>query len=367
MAEDTLTTDRSDAQLPGILVGVGVLRAITLMWATAVVIVDAGSGVLTRPRTAFTILGVMGLWTGFTLIAAWLAPKTLTRPVVIALDLLLAALVIAADGHLYDDVHPQSFGSAWPVAAIISTGVILGWAWGLGAGATLGAVNLGAAVALDRAEGRLLALSGTIVLFAATGAVAGFVAQRLRAAESQVADARAREEVARTLHDGVLQTLAVVQRRSDDDALVTMARDQEHDLRDFIAGTEDQPSDLIGALRTVVARSERDHRIRCDLIVIDSASATAAATVEAMVGAVGEAITNAGKHANPDRVTVCVDAPRSGGVQVTVKDDGGGVDVESFREGTGWSKSIRGRLAEVDGTAELSSTEDGTEVTLWAP
>jgi hypothetical protein len=92
-----------------------------------------------------------------------------------------------------------------------------------------------------------LSLVTTTVLYLFAGAVAGYAMQLLRraevritSAERQLADARAREEVARTLHDGVLQTLAVVERRTDDQQLAALARDQERELRAYLSGTSDQ-------------------------------------------------------------------------------------------------------------------------------
>ena len=93
------------------------------------------------------------------------------------------------------------------------------------------------------------------------------------------------------------------------------------------------------------------------------------ACVEALTGAVGEALTNAGKHGRASRVTVFTEPDDAGaGVVCSVHDDGRGFDVAQAREGVGLSRSIRGRMEEVGGRVEIDSRPgSGTEVRLWLP
>jgi signal transduction histidine kinase len=122
--------------------------------------------------------------------------------------------------------HPQRLSSAWPLAAVLTAGIAF---------RARGGVMAGVAIGIGRAVGVVLGPGGwtgrdtvsivsTVVLYALAGLVAGFVTSRLREAERRISLAQAREEVARTLHDGVLQTLAVVQRRAQDADVVRLAR-----------------------------------------------------------------------------------------------------------------------------------------------
>jgi len=125
----------------------------------------------------------------------------------------------------------------------------------------LGVARLGATLAngvRDFDGGRVLSLINTGVFYVVAGAIAGYVMLLLRRAEREISAARAREEVARNLHDGVLQTLAIVQRRSTDEDLVRLAREQDRDLRRFLFGKGrlgGEAGDLGTALRAVAAAS----------------------------------------------------------------------------------------------------------------
>ena len=61
----------------------------------------------------------------------------------------------------------------------------------------------------------------------------------------------------------------------------------------------------------------------------------------ALAGAVGEALTNAGKHGAADTVTVFVEPGDDGGLFCAVKDDGTGFDTASTKKGS----ASRGRSA----------------------
>lgn len=316
-------------------------------------------------------------------------PAALLRPGPIVVELVVGAALVLCDGWAYGPDHAfstsQSLGSVWPLAGIMGAGVAIGPLAGTMAGVVVGAARLGAVVANGAtvdSGGRVLSLTNTVVFYALGGAATGYVARLLRRAEHQISAARAREEVARTLHDGVLQTLAVVERRATDPALARLAREQERELREYLFGVAQVGSNLLGAdatvgpgggdlgatLRSAAARFEDAFDGRAQVVVAEDVPPLTVARVAALAGAAGEAMVNAGKHGGAAKVTVYVEPADDGGVFCSVKDDGVGFDLGSTPRGEGLTRSILGRMAEVGGRAEITSRPgSGTEVTLWLP
>jgi signal transduction histidine kinase len=291
----------------------------------------------------------------------------------------IALSLAFADQWVYDaaDIHSQSLGSIWPLAWVLTVGIRFA-----GRGGALAGFSVGVASWLSHllfvpgrwTGDRSLGAWGTIVLYTLGGAVAGFAAHKLREAERQIAVARAREEVARTLHDGVLQTLALVQRRSDDDDLVRLAREQEHELREFLFGSppgarwqrRNRGPDLAATLRQVSAKVERQHGTRAQVVVAGELPSLGPDAVGALAGAVTESLTNAAKHGGAAHATIFLEADDDGGVFCSVKDDGRGFDPAAVVEGIGTSRSIRGRIEEVGGRVEIDGRPGrGAEVRLW--
>ena len=362
-----------DEQATGLLTGVALLRLAVLVWAAVVVAVDLNGATDLHAGLAVATLIVLALWTSLvarqtirrrTATASWLVPA----------DVALAAAVAAMDHLVYDGPHPQTFASSWPLGAVVTAGILRGQVVGGLAGATVGLAGaVGIAVFRDGGmSGQWLSSAGTFVLLVVAGVLSGVVTDALRRAEATAARARAREEFARDLHDGVLQTLAVVQRRSTDAELAALARDQELELRRFI-GDERAPArhtspDLVTALREVAAERERRDGLRCEVVVVDPLDWLDAPAVEALRGAVGEALTNAHRHGGASRAVVCLDQAPDGAAVCTVDDDGSGFDTSSTHEGVGVSRSIRGRIEEVGGIATVASAPGrGCEVELRVP
>lgn len=353
----------------GILTGLAAFRWAAWAWMATVLLLSRRA--LVRPSVAVALVAAALLVTAAATAALRTRPQALTRPGPVAGELALAAAIVAADGWVYGPGHvfstAQTLGVIWPLASVLGAGVA-GGAWiGAGAGLVLGGARL-AAVLLNGvssfSDDQILSLTSTVVLYVVAGAMAGHLTGLLRRAEREVASARAREEVARTLHDGVLQTLAVVERRTDDPGLRRLVRDTERRLRDYI-GSRTKPaawSGLAPALREAAARFEDTFGGRARVVVADDLPDR---DYDLLLGAVGEALTNAGRHGGAREVTVFVE-PSDGGVFCSVKDDGTGFDPSVTEEGTGITGSIRGRIAQAGGRVEIESRPGGpTEVRMW--
>jgi signal transduction histidine kinase len=171
------------------------------------------------------------------------------------------------------------------------------------------------------------------------------------------------------LHDTVLQTLALVEQRaaSTDPTLALAARDADRDLRRFLFGAATKERHTLESrIRSTVERVTAHHDGAVTVNVLDDGCRVSPAAQTALAGAVGEAVTNAIKHAAAAHIVVFVETDDDGQVFASIRDDGTGFDHEHVDLGQGLDGSIRQRMIDVGGRSEITSTPGiGTEVRLW--
>lgn len=357
-----------------LLIAVGVFRWATLAWTVLVVAVDQRNDAFAHPETAVLLVALIALFSVWAAVWLRVAPAVLLTPAAVIVELALGAALVFFDNFAYAAEHSQSLGSAWPLAGIFMAGILWAGRGGFVAGLIIGMARILGELRFTPGwvwhDNKLDAL-GTIVLYALAGTVGGFLTIKLREAEQRISAAKAREEVARELHDGVLQTLAVIQRRSNDPELVSLARDQEHDLRSFLFHQPGAQT-LVLSLREVAARFNRLYGGTAQVVAVSDPEVSSTSR-DAVRGAVTEALNNAGKHGRASSATIFIDtitstSGREETVFCSVKDNGDGFDPETMDEGVGITRSIRGRIEEVGGRVEIDGRRgQGTEVRLWVP
>jgi signal transduction histidine kinase/phage shock protein PspC (stress-responsive transcriptional regulator) len=240
---------------------------------------------------------------------------------------------------------------------------------GLGA-----ALFIAAGLVFLQATGSLSA-ARDVILAALVVAIVGaliFAPWTLRLARSLTVERAARirsqerAELAAHLHDSVLQTLALMQKRADDPREVAaLARAQERELRAWLAGRA--PSDgerrLAAALETAAADVEATYRVPVDVVAVGDADLDARG--EALVAAAREAMVNAAKFGAGSPVAVYAEAD-GGSLQVFVRDRGPGFDPGAVpADRRGLRESVVGRMARNGGRATVTAAPGaGTEVEL---
>lgn len=183
-----------------------------------------------------------------------------------------------------------------------------------------------------------------------------------------------RAALAAHLHDSVLQTLALIQRSADEPRRVqSLARVQERELRAWLygAGTapDGAPRTLAAAVEATVTEVEVRHELTVDAVVVGDLAVDDG--VEALLGAVREALTNVAKHAEVATADLYVEVEDEA-VTAFVRDRGRGFDPAAAGHDDdhrrGLRDSIHGRLARHDGSARVTSAPGrGTEVELRLP
>ena len=360
-----------------LLKGLLAFRWLTVTWAatvfTMVQVSRRGQAdAVTHPAVGYLLIGLAVAFTALVSVAYRRHPDLLLRPPLVLGEIALGTTMLLADGWVHGSPdHPQTLPSIWVVAAVASVAIAGGRRAAVVTGAGMGLARLvGALPFTDDTPRSVYAGVSTMVLLSLSGWVVGYLLRRLAEADRSISAYLAREEVARTLHDGVLQTLAVIQRRSTDTELVTLARSQEHELREFLFGSplteEKAAADLGTGLRAAARRAEQRHGLTVQVVLAPDLPRPPHGAAHRLAGAVGEALTNAAKHGAARGATVYAEPTDDGGLFVSVKDDGTGFDPATLVEGQGLTRSIRGRLAEVGGRVEIDGRPGrGTEVRMY--
>ena len=221
--------------------------------------------------------------------------------------------------------------------------------------------------ALGAARDVLLAVIAVIVVLGVI--FAPWIARLARSLAAERAErirSQERAEMAAHLHDSVLQTLALVQRRAaEPQEVAALARSQERELRAWLAGrpAPGQAARLAAALEGAAAEVEERHGVPVEVVAVGDAPLDSRA--EAVVAAAREAMTNAAKFGGGSTVDVYAESTRER-IEVFVRDRGPGfvpADVPADRRGV--RESIVGRMDRHGGRARITSAPgSGTEVEL---
>jgi signal transduction histidine kinase len=224
----------------------------------------------------------------------------------------------------------------------------------------------------------LLAPVGGILLILA-GSTVALGPWWLRIARDLVAERQARiraeerADMAARVHDSVLQTLALIQRRATEpQQVVQLARMQERELRAWLFDDQAPGSikgegvTLAAGIRQIQQDVEAQHGIEIDAVTVGDCDLDE--DLEAMLAAAREATVNAAKWSGSDTVSLFAEVEPEA-VSLFVRDRGCGFDPEAIPgDRKGLAESVRARMARRGGSAVIrSAAGQGTEVTLTMP
>ncbi|WP_327161562.1 MacS family sensor histidine kinase [Streptomyces zaomyceticus] len=373
-------------------------RVLTMVYA--VLLFAFGTDRYERPGIGVAYLAVMCVWNLATLPKVANAASCTKRFLGVDITVALVGILLTplADAHA-QSIEGPTLPSIWTAGSVLAYAIKGGWRWAGVASSLVAVANV-----VERGHPSRDTLHNVLLVCVASIAI-GYVVEVARASERTLARAleieaatRERERLARDIHDSVLQVLAMVQRRGtalggEAAELGRMAGEQEVALRTLVAGGLTRPSlvsedESEGAVvRVVEVDEDPDDDTPVDLRLLLAPRAGAKVTLSEpgapvlllppsaheLAAAVGAALDNVRVHAGEDAQAWILVEDWPDEVIVTVRDDGPGIPEGRLAQAEGEGRmgvalSIRGRLRDLGGTAELISVPgQGTEVELKVP
>lgn len=355
-----------------------VLRVVLLVNAVALNVVRRGNA--DHQTAMWVVLGVMVAWTGVAL-WAYAVPRR-RRALLLVLDLAIAAAALLVSLPIKGDGMRATIPGFWIMGALLAWSVHWRWRGGLVAAVVLIAADVAVRAELNQTN------YGHLFLIAIGAPIVGYLCESLQRmaaerdlAQREAAAATERARLARAVHDGVLQVLALTQRRGAELGgagvdLARLAGEQEAALRALIRqqdtlsaeAADDATADLAGALEGL------GHRDRPQVAVVTPGIPVLLPThvVSELVAAAGACLDNVATHVGDDAPAWVLLEDLGDQVVVSVRDEGPGIPAGRLETAEadgrlGVSGSIRGRLADLGGTAQLATGSFGTEWELAVP
>lgn len=371
-------------------------RVLTLIYAA--LLAGFGRDKWERPWVAVAFLAFLALWTLVTLPGVANAASCTKRFLGLDLTVALTGILLTPLAD-FDAQHMDgpTLPSIWTAGSVLAFALKGGWRWAAFASTLVAAANI-----VERGEPSEDTFHNVLLVWVASIAI-GYVVEVARASERTLARAleieaatRERERLARDIHDSVLQVLAMVQRRGtalggEAAELGRMAGEQEVALRTLVSSglvptTRVSEDSAEGAVVRAVETPEEEIA-EADLRALLARHAgsrvtfaepgapvvLAADAARELAAAVSAALDNVRVHAGPDAQAWILVEDEPDEVIVTVRDDGPGIPEGRLDQAEGEGRlgvalSIRGRLRDLGGTAELISVPgQGTEVELKVP
>jgi len=328
-----------------------------------------------HPVGGAACLAAMAGWTGFA-IWAYDAPRRRV-PLLLVADLAVTAGAVLLSPVLKGGGLSATVPAYWVMGALLAWAIHWRWLGGLVAGIAITVADLAIREHVTQAN------YGNAFLLLIGGPIVGFMAESLQRmaaerdrAQRDAAAAAERARLARAVHDGVLQVLALVQRRGQElggeaGELGRLAGQQETVLRtlireqDQVAPTATGRTDLAAALLHLETRPGVE-------IVTSGAVELPSAVATELVAVVAACLDNVERHVGPEARAWVLLEGWPDRVEVSVRDEGPGIpagrlEIAAADGRLGVSQSIRGRVEDLGGTARLTTGADGTEWEIAVP
>jgi signal transduction histidine kinase len=218
--------------------------------------------------------------------------------------------------------------------------------------------------------GAALVIAGIVVIF---GPWWLRIARDLVVERQARVRAEERADMAARVHDSVLQTLALIQRRADEpQQVIQLARAQERELRSWLFGgrapgsMDGQATTVAAGVRLIQQEVEAQHGVAIEAVTVGDCELDD--NLRTLLAAAREATVNAVKWSGADVVALFAEVEPTE-VSLFVRDRGRGFDPAAVPDDRkGLAESVHARMTRRGGSATVRSVRgEGTEVSLTMP